>query len=118
MSFHHSSTLVHFPDLIADALRKRLHPNTALHVEQLAFTIRVSKKTIHNLLNANRSPRGDTLLKLLDFFDAAFANEILGHTGCTVVKLSDHREQADAVKEYIEAQQKVLRLLGTGSDDT
>lgn len=42
---------------------------------------------------SSMAPRGWQLMKLLQFFDAAFANAIMGAAGCTVIKLDERKRQ-------------------------
>lgn len=66
----------------------------AMTVKQLAHALRIDQQTVWKLLNGHNSPSGPVLMALFTFFDAAFANEILESTGCTVAKLSDRRAAA------------------------
>jgi transcriptional regulator with XRE-family HTH domain len=79
------------PERLAAALKRRVGDGNAITIKQLAYTLRVSDETVSQWMNGNRNPRGDHLLNLIAFFDVAFANEIMGGTGCQVVKLSDRR---------------------------
>lgn len=94
--------------LIAAALRDRVGNGKAVTIKQLSFALRISEQTVWNLLAGNSDPSGRVLMGLLSFFDAAFANEILGHTGCTVAKLCDAR--ADALKKISEGMEALRRL--------
>lgn len=79
------------PERLAAALKRRIGDGNAITIKQLAYALRVSDETVAQWMNGNRNPRGDHLLNLIAFFDVAFANEIMGGTGCQVVKLSDRR---------------------------
>ncbi len=76
---------------LAMALRRRLHPHTSLTIKALAMVLRVSEQTIWAWLNGINQPRWGHVLALINFFDAAFANEILAGTGAVVAKLADAR---------------------------
>ena len=99
-----------FGELIAASLRKRVGVGRAVTVKQLAYALQVSEQTVWNLLSGNKSsgPSGRVLMKLLTFFDAAFANEILAPTGCTVAKVTDAR--AVALRKAAEAMDELRRL--------
>lgn len=83
-----------FPQLFADTLRRRLYPNSNLHIKQLAYAVRRSEATVYSWLAGNRSPRGEDLMECITFFGAAFASELLASTGCMVVRLDDRRAAA------------------------
>ena len=76
---------------VARALNRRVGLGKTVTIKQLAYTVRLSEQTIWSLMAGTREPRGETLLRLISFFDATFANEILESTGCRMVKLSDAR---------------------------
>lgn len=100
-----------FGELIAAALRKRVGVGRAITVKQLSYALQISEQTVWNLLSGNKSsgPSGRVLMALLTFFDAAFCNEILAGTGCTVAKLTDAR--AEALRKISEGM-ATLRELG------
>lgn len=106
VSYKESSTL---RQRLAASLRRRLHPNTALHAKQLAYALRVSEATVWQWLAGNRDPGGEHLLALINFFDAAFANEIVG-PGCVIAKASDLRA-AKAIGKMNEARAELLAVL-------
>lgn len=99
---HPTPTIVGpLPECLAAALKRRVGDGNAITIKQLAHALRVSDETVSQWMSGNRNPRGDHLLNLIAFFDSAFANEILGGTGCQVVKLSDRRamEAAQMIAE-------------------
>ena len=92
MTPHSAPTIVgSSPERLATALKRRVGQGNAMTIKHLAYALRVSDETVWQWMSGNRNPRGDHLLNLIAFFDVAFANEIMGPTGCQVVKLSDHR---------------------------
>lgn len=101
---------------VATALRRRVGGGRSVSVKQLAYTIRVSETTIWNLLSGNKEPRAQNLLRLIDFFDASFANEILAPSGVTVTKLSD-RKATDAIRKIEEGRKELAAALGTGGEE-
>lgn len=82
-----------FRDRVAAALQERVGPAKSVTYKQLASAIQVSEQTVWSWVNATNAPRGWQLMKLLQFFDAGFANQIMGPTGCTVVKMDAHKRQ-------------------------
>lgn len=77
----------------ANAINARVGPGKSISYKVLAWNLRVSEQTVWSWAKAEKAPSGVTLLRLLAFFDAAFANEILEGTGCTVIKFSDVQKQ-------------------------
>lgn len=92
MSVHRIPTSVE--ERLAAALRRRLYPNSNLHIKQLSHAIQVSEQAISSWLSGLKMPRGDHLLRLISFFDAGFANEIVDD--CVVYKLQDAKQLKDA----------------------
>lgn len=84
---------IDFRERVSRALLERVGPTKGMTFKQLAYVIQVSEQTIWSWAKAENAPRGWQLMKLLQFFDAAFANEIAAGTGCTVVKLNADRRQ-------------------------
>ena len=82
-----------FRDRVAAALQQRVGPAKSMTYKELARVLQVSEQTVWSWVNATNAPRGWQLMKLLQFFDAGFANQIMGATGCTVVKLNADRRQ-------------------------
>lgn len=78
---------------ISAALWRRINAG-AINRKHLQHALGVSAGTIDNLLNGNTDPSGRVLMGLITFFDAAFCNEILEGTGCTVAKIGDARQAA------------------------
>jgi hypothetical protein len=82
------------PELLKRALERRLN-GTGLTDAILARELKVSRQTVWTWLNGINQPKGHHLVALINFFDSAFANEILGPTaGLTVAKLCDRRAAA------------------------
>lgn len=96
---------------VAAAMRRRVGVGRAMTVKQLAYAVQVSEGTVCNLLAGNNAPSGETLLRLIQFFDASFANEIMGPRGCVVAKLSDARA-ADAIRRLNEARDDLIAATG------
>lgn len=84
-------------DRIRIAMKRRVGPNTGLTVKMVARATGLTERTIENA-SSGTIPRGDTLMALLDFFDASFANEIFAGRTFLIVKLSDQRA-ADAARQ-------------------
>lgn len=76
---------------ISASLRKRLAPNTPLSKAQLAHALAITTATVDNWLACYSQPDGYLLTQLIHFFDAAFANEIMGEGRVVVAKLDDMR---------------------------
>lgn len=89
----HATTAVEVAERIAAAINRRVGPGQAMTFKQLAYVLQVSEQTVWSWSKAEKSPSGATLFRLLGFFDAAFANEILDGTGCTVIKFADVQKQ-------------------------
>lgn len=71
-----------FHRVVAEALRRRLHPNTGLHPAQLAYALGVNGETIRTWLRGHACPNGAAIDALLRFFyyagDHGFAVELFG----------------------------------------
>jgi hypothetical protein len=87
-----------FRKRLADALRRRLAPNTGLTRYQLAHAIGRDPGTIDNWLAEYSQPDSYVMGELIAFFDPAFANEIYAPHGVIVAKLSDAR-RAHAIQQ-------------------
>ncbi len=92
-SFNPATSEQDFRDRLSAALQRRVGPQPRMSYKQLAYNIQVSEQTVWGWVNATSAPRGWQLMKLLQFFDAAFANQIMGAAGCTVIKLDERRRQ-------------------------
>lgn len=66
-----------FGERFADALRRRLHPNTTLTVQRLAGLFRLSERTIWMWLSGNGC-RGEHLAAAIGLFGIGFAEEVCG----------------------------------------
>lgn len=96
-------------DKVSAALWRRINAG-AINRKHLQHALGVSAGTIDNLLNGNTDPSGRVLMGLITFFDAAFANEILEGTGCTVAKIGDAR--AAALRKVAEGMAELQRMEG------
>lgn len=71
-----------FKQRLADALRRRLHPNTGLHADQLAGAVGVHSDTMRGWLRGSNAASGPMVSELLRFFyatgDHNFAVEMFG----------------------------------------
>lgn len=85
-------------DRIHNALKRRVGPHVGLSIKVVARATGLTERTIENAMSGQTMPRGDTLMTLVDFFDASFANEIFAGSTFLVVKLSDQRA-ADAARQ-------------------
>lgn len=85
-------------ELVASALGRRI--GYGITRKQLQHALNVSSGTVDNLLAGHQDPSPRVFMALLQFFDTAFANEIMAPSGLTVVKLADARA--------IEAAQKII----------
>lgn len=96
---------------VARALNRRVGLGKTVTIKQLAYTVRLSEQTIWSLMAGTREPRGETLLRLIQFFDATFANEIMGPHGCRVVKLSDAK-MIEAIRKIEEGHRELREANG------
>lgn len=96
---------------VSRALSRRVGCGKSVTIKQLAYTIRLSEQTIWSLMNGAREPRGETLLRLIQFFDSSFANELMEAHGCVVAKLSDAKA-ADAIRRLNQARRDLLAATG------
>lgn len=99
-------------DRIRNAMRRRVGPDTGLTVKMVARATGLTERTIENA-SSGTIPRGDTLMALLDFFDATFANEIFAGATFLVVKLSDQRA-AEAARQINEGVRVLAELQRRG----
>lgn len=96
-----------FREQLADALRRRLYPNSNLHPKQLRHSLGVSENTLNNWLSGHNEPRGGHVMALIRFFDSSFAQEISqGH----VTKITDRRAMV-AIQKMAEAQRELNAAL-------
>ena len=95
MSFNESCDL---PHRLADALRRRLTPNSNLSHKQLAYAIQASERQVWSWIAATNMPTGRHLLSLITFFDAGFVNALTAGRGAPVIKLQDRRAMDAAAK--------------------
>ena len=92
-TFSQKTSEADFRERVAAALQQRVGPAKSMTYKELARVLQVSEQTVWSWVNATNAPRGWQLMKLLQFFDVAFANEIMGAAGCTVVKLNAVQRQ-------------------------
>ena len=83
-----------FRQRLADALRRRLAPNTGVTRAVLAHAIGKDVATINNWLAERAQPDSYLMGELIALFDPAFANEVYEGHGVVVAKLSDARRAA------------------------
>lgn len=80
---------------LADALRRRLAPNTGLTKAVLAHAIGIKEpRTIDSWMMQASQPNSYVMGELIAFFDPGFANEVYEAHGVIVAKLSDVRRAA------------------------
>lgn len=103
-----------FKQRFADALRRRLSPNSNLTVPVFAHAMRRSEATVWSWLGGSRSPRGEDVMACISFFAGDFACEITAGTGATVLKLSDRRA-TEAVQRFVAATEELKQALDGGS---
>lgn len=97
-----------FREQLANALRRRLHPNSNLHPKQLRHVLGISENTLNNWLSGHNEPRGSHVMALIRFFDSSFSLEISqGH----ITKIIDRRA-AEAIRKMVEAQAELAVALG------
>lgn len=101
-----------FSERAADALKRRMHPNTNLRAHDLAYALRLSEATIWNVAgcSSKSGPSGRVFHKLVDFFGAPFLNEVFGGPNIYVIDPSDTRK-AEAMRRIVELQEE-LRSMG------
>lgn len=76
------------------ALKRRIGLGKPVSVKVVARATGLTERTIENAMSGETMPRGDTLIALVDFFDATFANEVLGHLGIVITKPKDAAQKA------------------------
>ena len=111
METHRPRNELHLAERVADGLRRRLYPHTTLRAKQLAYDLRLSERTVWNVLNGSNTPSGETLWALCNFFGPSFIGELFG---CQLVRLSDRR-QLEAIRK-IEEGHRELREAAGGSE--
>lgn len=89
-------------ELVAAALARRI--GYGITRKQLKHALNVSTGTIDNLLSGNTDPSPRVFMSLLQFFDTAFANEVLAQSGLTVVKLAEVRAAEKVIQGLAELQ--------------
>jgi hypothetical protein len=78
-----------FKQRLAQALARRLHPNSGLTRKALAHAIGRSPETIENYLSGYSQPDSHAMGELMAFLDAGFACEVYGPHGLVVIKADD-----------------------------
>lgn len=66
-----------FAERFAEALRRRLAPNTTLTVQKLAGMLQKSERTVWSWLHGS-GVRGEVLVTLMNLFDDDFVEEVRG----------------------------------------
>lgn len=102
---------------LADALRRRLHPNTALRDVDLAHAIGMSVETIRNWRTGCSDPSSYRLGLLMKFFtwqnDFTFWSEVYGPIGQQMRERFTARERERRAEEE-EERRHIELLAGTG----
>jgi transcriptional regulator with XRE-family HTH domain len=100
-----------FARVIAEALRRRLHPNTGLHSDQLAHAIGMNGDTVRAWLRGHNVPNGEAISELLRFFysagDYSFAVELFGEAVTPLTQRARVREAVEALDRAREALEAV-----------
>jgi transcriptional regulator with XRE-family HTH domain len=100
-----------FNKIIAEALRRRLHPNTGLHSDQLAYALGMNGDTVRAWLRGHNTPNGEAVSELLRFFyasgDYGFAVELFGDAVTPLTKRARLREAVEAIERAKEALEAV-----------
>ena len=92
------------------ALRRRLHPQTALLPKVVADAIGVTAETILNWANGYSDPSSHRMGLLMEFFsDPAFWPEVYGPIGIAMRRRFEKRREADLAKAAEE--EALLRAL-------
>jgi hypothetical protein len=96
-----------FKKLFANALRRRLHPNTGLHRDQLAYALGVHAESVKNWLRGESCPDGGTVSACINFFartgDHAFLQELFPDACAPFVQRQKRAEKAIAFAESFQA---------------
>ena len=99
---------------LADALRRRLAPNTGLHPEQLAHMLGVTGRTVCNWRDGKTSgPDHYRLALLYHYFGTQFYVEVLGHIGEEIARRASERRRKQVRDEQQEAE--LLHMLSSPS---
>lgn len=101
-------------DRLAEAVRRRLYPHSALRVKQLAHDTGLSERTIWNVLGGNSDPSARTLARLGDFFSVAFKAEVFDVAGIVDLK---GRRVAAIMRQQEALNEELVALLGTGTSE-
>ncbi len=90
-----------FQNVLCDAVRKRVFPNTGLHVAQLAYAIGCSDETLKNLLRKQHALSSHYVAGLIDFFarhnDHGFICELYPNACTPLVQRKREDDEAAAV---------------------
>lgn len=96
-----------FAKVFAEALRKRLYPNTALHVSQLAYAIGCSGETLKNAMRGQHSTSSHYVASCIDYFarcgDVGFLCELYPNAVTPLVQRQKRAEKAIAFAESFQA---------------
>lgn len=91
-----------FKNTFADVLRRRLSPNTAVHVEQLAYAIGYEPATVRNWLRSSNEPSGAAVAARVHFFASQGDVEILTSLFPGVAPLVQRKAKAERALQFME----------------
>lgn len=109
MTNHYGKLPKTLGEKIRSAIVRRMFPSTNLTRKQVIHALDISAGTMDNLLSGERDPSGRVLHKLVDFFGAAFLQEVFGGPNILVIDPNDARK-ADALRRFVDAQDELRRL--------
>ena len=96
-----------FKKVFAEALRRRLHPNTGLHRDQFAYALGCHGETVKNWLRGESCPDGGAISAAINFFarsgDHAFLQELFPSACAPLVRRNERAEKAIAFAESFQA---------------
>lgn len=96
-----------FKKLFADALRRRLHPNTGLHRDQLAHALGMHGESVKNWLRGESCPGGGEVSACINYFarcgDHAFLQELFPDAVAPLIQRNKRAEKAIAFAESFQA---------------
>lgn len=86
----YSTSEKRFAEIVGAAIQRRVGTGEGkIPTKVFAFYMQVSEQAVWSWLGAYKAPSADKLIKMLSFFDACFANELLGRAGLVSVKAKD-----------------------------
>lgn len=96
-----------FKKIFAEALRRRLYPNSGLQRDQFAYALGVHGETVKNWLRGESCPDGGALSAAINFFarvgDHAFLQELFPAACAPLVLKTKRAETAIAFAESFQA---------------